>query len=69
MFGNQIWCAVCVSKEKTSDSEPLPKIAVLKSESDGAQASTEEENEEKDFEEQSSTEEQSSEEVSVEEKS
>lgn len=68
VFGNQIWCAVFVSNNTDSDSESPTKIAVNKTDSESAQASTEEENEEKDCEEQSSTEEQSSEEVSGEEK-
>lgn len=59
MFGNQIWCAVYVSNNTNSDSQNLTKT-VDKTDSESAQTSTEEENEEKDCEEQSSNEEQSS---------
>lgn len=68
MFGNQIWCAVYVTSNANSDTESQTKVAVDKSDSDGALGaegtSTEEENEEKECEEQSSSDEQSSEEVS-----
>lgn len=66
VFGNQIWCAVYVTSNANSDTESQTKVAVDKSDSDGALGaegtSTEEENEEKECEEQSSSDEQSSEE-------